>query len=114
MSDGIDCVARFVKGEAMDIHRHFFLREHFVAGEVEEREEAVLVATAGGEQPVALGMKAEVFDQALEFVARELVCTLAVLPVKHFDKGFAVEVVDVGDLAASTDGQASSVGREGQ
>ena len=86
----------------------FLLAKRLLRLEIEEQEEAV-VGAAGAEQPVAVGVKHQVLDEALELVVGELVRPLALLPVEDLDAGLAVEVVDVADLADAADGQQLAV-----
>ncbi len=76
MASGVDGFVFLVKRQVVYDHRRFFLGERLLGRHVQKDEEPVLVAAAGGQQPVTPGMKAQVLDQTLELVAGEAVLSL--------------------------------------
>ena len=103
MSGYVDCIAGFVQGETMHVHWCFFLRDYLTGREVEESEETVLVAPPGRKQPISCGMKVETLHERLVLVARKLVGMRPLFPVEYLEPRLAVQVIDVGDLAAAAD-----------
>ena len=77
--------------------------DELAGGEIKELDKARVVAP-GREQPLVLGSKHQTLDEPVVFVARELVRSLALLPVEDFDASQAAEMIDIANLAHAADG----------
>src|SRR5260370_28208556 len=110
---GVDRVAGFVEHGIMNVHGRLFLADDPLCLQIEEEEQTV-VSAARSQQPITLGMEGQMLDKAIELVAWEFVRARSLPPIEHLDAGFAVQVVDVADLADTAHPQALAIRGEGQ
>src|SRR5262249_35488366 len=111
VADGIDSFAGLVQLAVAGGYRKLDLRINLSRRGGTEHEEAISMA-AGGEQPLASGVKFDVFDHGLA-VAGEIAKRLSRPGVEEFDTGFSVQVVNIADLADTAHRERGSAGRKG-